>query len=150
MFVDTMGFDTRDTVVLHAGLALSCVLVSLVFPVAGIAIALGVLAILPRGHRAEFSCVFWILFVLPLFGILPVLLILRRSGEFAFLGSAWLREFFAFFRPDPNPGWEDAGPGLSHLSWYLMIATSWLGSACASVAYWRLLCRRSSLTRLPN
>ncbi len=70
-------------------------------------------------------CMFWLTIVTPIFGILPIFIVLRLRPTvlipFLHLDLAILSDFWNLFYPDPALDVSDAGPPLSTNAWWLMI-----------------------------
>jgi hypothetical protein len=138
------------TILRHIALCAAGGLFFAVAPPIGIAVLALVAWKLPRDERAEFLCLFGLVVVFPTLGLLSWIVLNRWGGPVFFLSLALLRDFFSWFRPDPNSGWSDTGPALTTGEWHVVMYSAFcIGVACA-VAYPVLLNRRFRRTGLPN
>lgn len=138
MLIDRFSF----TILKQVALSIACSLLFIFAPPFGLCLVAIVIWRLPRGERLEFLCLFLIVGVFPILGLLPWIVSHHWSGPVFFLSLALLRDFFSWFRPDLNPDWSDIGPELSPAEWNAIMAIAFALGALASLTYFWLLRKR--------
>jgi hypothetical protein len=96
-------------------------------------------------------CVFWLVAVTPLFGLIPLWCIVTGgtgTRALCLLEKAFLLDVWLLFFPDPEYlGVSDASPPLTDMQWLTMISIA-LGGAIVALYYcykWRIATKRQRM-----
>ncbi|MEP7337198.1 MAG: hypothetical protein ABI977_05590 [Acidobacteriota bacterium] len=135
------------TIVKHVALCAACGLLFLIVPPAGLGLAVIAVWWTSRNERAEFLYLLLLVAVFPVLGLLPWLITVVQGGPPFFLLLALFRDFFSWFRPDPNPAWSDTGPNITPTELHRMMVGAFVTATLAAIAYAWLLAKRFQQTR---